>query len=292
MHNVRRVPKEEIQAKRDREKSLIVEYLTLSDSVLARKKAHDWSRDAFDQTQHLLERNPEFYTIWNYRRNILLNGIFPQSTPEEVNKLLADELVMTMAALREHPKVYWIWNHRGWCLENIPDGPEVDGAPSLQWRRTTWKKELAVVEKMLDADARNFHAWNYRRYCLASMPDQRPLATELAYTTRKISASFSNFSAWHQRSKIYSALWNAGELDPVKSREEEFDLVHNALFTDPDDQSAWIYHRWLIGSGENEDQLRHEIAIIEELLVQLSSRVYGIFGILQSTIAEELLSRR
>lgn len=109
-------------------------------------------------------------------------------------------------------------------------------------------------------------AWNYRRYVLASMPDQRPLITELAYTTRKIGASFSNFSAWHQRSKVYSSLWNAGELNPINSREEgmsllclwcsvaltrnkEFDLVHNALFTDPDDQSAWIYHRWLICSG-------------------------------------------
>lgn len=64
------------------------------------------------------------------------------------------------------------------------------------------------------------HAWNYRRYVLASMPDQRPIVTELAYTTRKISASFSNFSAWHQRSKVYSSLWNTGELDPIHSREE------------------------------------------------------------------------
>ena len=62
---------------------------------------------------------------------------------------------MTMAALREHPKVYWIWNHRRWCLENVPDGPVVDGRPSLQWRKANWQKELTVVEKMLDADARN-----------------------------------------------------------------------------------------------------------------------------------------
>jgi hypothetical protein len=68
-------------------------------------------------------------------------------------------------------------------------------------------------------------AWNYRRYVLASMPDQKPIITELAYTTRKISASFSNFSAWHQRSKVYSSLWNTGQLDPLNSREEGMYLL-------------------------------------------------------------------
>lgn len=29
----------------------------------------------------------------------------------------------------------------------------------------------------------------------------------------------------------------------------EFELVKQALYVDPYDQSAWIYHRWLVGGG-------------------------------------------
>lgn len=82
---------------------------------------------------------------------------------------------------------------------------------------------------------------------------------------KKIESNFSNFSAWHQRSKVYTSLWHQGKLDPIKSKEKgerplrlhvrsltllpEFELVRNAMYTDPDDQSIWMYHRWLVGLG-------------------------------------------
>jgi len=196
------------------------------------------------------------------------NGLFPCSSLEEINTVLSTELSLTTAALKAHPKVYWVWNHRQWCLENVPDGPGEEGADLHGWKKANWDRELFVVDKMLDADARNFHAWNYRRYVLAGMPFPRPEASELAYTTRKIEGNFSNFSAWHQRSKIYTALWDNGKLDPIKSRKEEFELVTNAMYTDPNDQSVWMYHRWLIGSGDDREVLEREIAIIKELLAE------------------------
>jgi len=146
--------------------------------------------------------------VWNYRRNICLQGIFPNSSAEAIQELLSEDLVFTLNALKVHPKVYWIWNHRRWCLENVPEGPS--DSDTQGWKKASWDRELAVVEKLLDADPRNFHAWGYRRYVLASMPIPRTEASELEYTTRKIESNFSNFSAWHQRSKVYTSLCESG----------------------------------------------------------------------------------
>lgn len=51
------------------------------------------------------------------------------------------------------------------------------------------------------------HAWDYRRYVLLSSYIDYSPEKELAYTTHKIGSNFSNFSAWHHRSKVYTSLW-------------------------------------------------------------------------------------
>lgn len=42
-----------------------------------KKRAGDYSQDALGKTTAMLDLNPEFYTVWNYRRNILTKGLFP-----------------------------------------------------------------------------------------------------------------------------------------------------------------------------------------------------------------------
>ncbi|WVQ84352.1 hypothetical protein IAT38_006504 [Cryptococcus sp. DSM 104549] len=265
MHGVKRtrITPEAAEAKRIKELSKIEAYLALEQDVLERKQAKDYSLDALQKTNQLLDLNPEFYTIWNYRRSILL-ALFPSLSPEEIVSHLTSDLRLTTAYLMVHPKVYWIWNHRKWCLESVPTGP----GESQTWREEFWKGEMKLIEKMLDADARNFHAWSYRQYVLASLPVQRPVTEELKYTQSKIEANFSNFSAWHYRTKALASIWEetkASEAEIWKAKDKEFELVTQALWTDPGDQSGWLYHRWLVGQEPPLDVLKREVQNIKDL---------------------------
>ncbi|KAJ9127899.1 hypothetical protein QFC24_000184 [Naganishia onofrii] len=273
MHGVKRskLSKEDEDRKKKEDAEQIARYRTMVDDCLNRKDERDYSEDAFHLTNAILDFNPEFYTIWNYRRSIMLEGLFPNATLEERYSRLTSELRLTTSYLKIHPKVYWIWTHRKWCLEHIPEGPgrtssldvppssnvsehreavngvAVDQAenPVIQngsveesisaepartegtqkqgeeeeendiegWKKEAWGRELMLVEKMLETDSRNFHAWDYRRYVLSSLPQTFQPAktpqTEVKYTTKKIESNFSNFSAWHQRTKELTKIWDS-----------------------------------------------------------------------------------
>ena len=75
--------------------------------------------------------------------------------------------------------------------------------------------------------------------------DHNPKITveeEIAFTTEKIRNNFSNYSSWHLRSKLLP------RLTPT-ILEAELDLIQNAAFTDPNDQSVWFYHKWLVNTN-------------------------------------------
>lgn len=95
----------------------------------------------------------------------------------------------------------------------------------MRWKRC-WMQTHAIVRIHFVHGiyfvylSRVVHAWNYRRYVLASMPGKYSDADELKYTTKKIEANFSNFSAWHQRTKVLFSLWESGKLDMSTSKSE------------------------------------------------------------------------
>jgi geranylgeranyl transferase type-2 subunit alpha len=170
------------------------------------------------------------------------------------------------------------------------------------------ENELVLVEKLLNADDRNFHGWGYRQFIARKMG--LPVERELAFTQQKIEQNFSNYSAWHYRTALLPAMYSEQEKElggntdlsaavavavdseekkelnrgedntstaseenkqlnehreveimsiergaptsasaavPAEILDQEFELVKQAFFTEPEDQSGWFYHRWLLG---------------------------------------------
>ncbi|GAA5823785.1 hypothetical protein JCM11251_003293 [Rhodosporidiobolus azoricus] len=280
MHGVKRsrippVPdSEEVERKkRDKELRKIAEYKGIMDTLQAKAAAKEYTQETLDLTTRILSLNPEFQTGWGIRRRVLLNGLLKDVNHESKQRILESDLQLCNASLKLNPKNYSVWEHRKWVLETMPDAD--------------WAMEMKMVELYLEKDGRNFHSWDYRRYLISSIlalssapPDPtfqrtKPLPhptteSELAFTTRKISANFSNFSAWHYRTKMLAKLWTEKGWGPeaaerLKRVDEEFDTVKQAIWSDPNDQSAWLYHRWLVGDGTT-PIVRREIEGIEELL--------------------------
>ncbi|XP_075920584.1 geranylgeranyl transferase type-2 subunit alpha isoform X2 [Petromyzon marinus] len=78
---------------------------------------------------------------------------------------------------------------------------------------------------------------------------------ELAFTHGLLSSNFSNFSSWHYRAQQLALAGPRPARPPADALPAEFELVKNAIFTDPDDQSAWLYHRWLLGRAEQAESV-------------------------------------
>ncbi len=106
------------------------------------------------------------------------------------------------------------------------------------------ERELNLCAKLLEHDERNFHCWRYRRF-VARRAGVSP-AAELRFTQACVDKNFSNYSAWHQRAWLLPQLLADATAALGDFLPPELEMLHQAVFTEPDDQSAWFYHRWLI----------------------------------------------
>eukprot|EP00250_Pteridium_aquilinum_P015366 c22544_g1_i1 orf=223-2334(-) len=232
MHGRPRATQGPDPARQKHEEAKTASFQSLLQEVLHNHRQRNFSKEALLQNAKLLETNPEVYTAWNYRK-LAVTYLLESQHDESARKSLLDvELHVIERALMRNFKSYGAWHHRKWVLHF--------GLSSLD-------HEYRLLDKLLNSDARNFHGWDYRRF-LARVKKATE-EQELQYTIKKIDENFSNYSAWHYRSVLLSKQL----LDKVIVKDnwlevltEEYELVKQAFFTEPEDQSGWFYLMWLL----------------------------------------------
>ncbi|KAI4278748.1 MAG: hypothetical protein LQ337_000792 [Flavoplaca oasis] len=234
--------------------------------------------DVLGMTTQLLEMNPEYFTIWNYRR-LLLRSFFGKTSPstpgveadstkyDVIQRYITEDLGFLLPLLRKFPKCYWIWNYRFWLLAQatrlLPS--------SIVYQM--WQKELSLVGKMLTLDSRNFHGWGYRRQVVSALEElsvamgsmtNSMTEDEFAYTTKMI---------------------------------EKLELVQRALWADPDskDQSLWFYHQYLISNFKPSPTGNESVMLDlsnEDKLVYLKTQVEDLLEMLQGAETSKWIYQR
>ncbi|QDS73924.1 hypothetical protein FKW77_007715 [Venturia effusa] len=278
-HGVPRVARE---GDRELEAENIRKYRSLLDLISAKIEQKEFTYEVLSLTSELLKKNPEYYTIWNHRRRILLyqftktlddkignaDSVSPGSN---IANLISNDLRFIVPLLIQYPKCYWIWNYRLWLLDQAKTHLEQNVVQKL------WQDELDLVGKMLTRDERNFHGWGYRRHVVSQLeklipPHQASLVEqEFAYTSKMIKAKLQNFSALHYRSKLIPRLLDERKADGKARRamlEAELDSMQDALI-DPFNQSAWFYHQYLMSTLDpecpNEDRIVLDLTLSDRL---------------------------
>ncbi|PWY87670.1 geranylgeranyl transferase type II alpha subunit [Aspergillus heteromorphus CBS 117.55] len=284
---------EKTEEVRQQELHKIEKYRELDQSVRDKVAAQQYTPETLQKITELLTSNPEYYTVWNYRRQVLRSEFSraasagsEEATGGQIATLIKDDLMFLIPLLRSFPKCYWIWNYRTWLLD------EAKRLLPVPTARKFWQEELALVGKMLSLDSRNFHGWGYRLFVVETLRELRSeeleekdmTRTEFEYAKKMIGANLSNFSAWHYRTKLIQRLLrenSASDEERRKMLDDELDLIHRAL-CDPYDQSLWFYHQNLmctfdpsvagqtlapnLSDSERLDYLRREIEEIQEML--------------------------
>ena len=232
---------EEIEALNHKTES----YNKLSNVLIDLKKSLKHDINSLNLIDRLIVLNPDFYSLWNFRREIILN-IYPTINEDIASK----ELFISSEGIKKNPKSYCAWHHRLW----------VASVYSINF-----KEEIGLCDLFLNLDQRNFHCWNYRRAIVKL--GNLSIDDELNFSIKKIEENFSNYSALHHRS-VY--LKDSVE-DVFDLLDTELEIIHNAIFTEPDDQSPWWYYQFLMNKaseGSQTDELKkrkYENLLLSEL---------------------------
>ncbi|KAI1722715.1 protein prenyltransferase alpha subunit repeat domain-containing protein [Ditylenchus destructor] len=248
MHNVKKTPATDVydaiaEKKREEKKKI---YLELSDKIFSKREKNELDDELLELTGEALKKNPDIYTFWNIRRQVVILKLSQKAEPEQdtseekpdesLTKLFNDELDVTKEALFKNPKSYGAWHHRFWICKNHP--------------KPDYKKELELCEKALSIDGRNFHTWDHRRSIakLANLSDE----DELKFSDTMIARNPSNYSAWHYRGVLLPRInpdttgeGNQKMLINEECLQDEFEKTEQVCAMNSEDQTAWTYCRWL-----------------------------------------------
>ncbi|KAL3233591.1 Protein farnesyltransferase/geranylgeranyltransferase type-1 subunit alpha [Nakaseomyces bracarensis] len=192
---------------------------------------NELSERALLLTAKVINLAPAFYTVWNYRYNIIKSRISGGEGEGDGDGKLGDDAALLDKELDwldevtlGNPKNYQIWSYRQALLKLHP-------APSF-------KREMPIIQLMIDEDTKNYHVWSYRKWCVLFFRD---FNHEIAFTDLMIRRDIYNNSAWTHRMFV----WQHTTPSSTQIISEIDNYLRTKIELAPQNISCWTYLRGL-----------------------------------------------
>ncbi|KAK5671614.1 hypothetical protein BDV3_001033 [Batrachochytrium dendrobatidis] len=191
----------------------------------AQSDLNAWTVTIANTSQALVLVNPECYTAWNARKNLISLG--------QIDAM--DEFHFTSLLLSKHPKSSTIWVHRYWIRSQLKESCIAD----------LRMLDISICEKSADSYKRNYPAWTYRMKTF-NLSSKDNILQELDLSRSWCKAHVSDHSGWNYRQWLILGLTgldtNRDCISKVLAR--EMDLLHQLIFLCSGHESLWYHLRF------------------------------------------------
>lgn len=134
-----RTTEQEAERKRKEQAIKLKIYQGAMAKIVTKRANNQYDDEIMELTGNVLARNPDINTLWNIRREYLLQ--LKSDKPDVAQERFTKELQLTEMCIQINPKSYNAWHQRCWTLENMDD--------------PNWDNELKLCSKFLSLDERN-----------------------------------------------------------------------------------------------------------------------------------------
>lgn len=180
-------------------------------------------RHKMENLNHLLVGvlliNPDVYTFWNMKRELIEQDVLNVFT----------ELAFTKLVLSYKSKSNETFAYRRWLLSRILSKLDFDNARMLENILIT---ELEITEIAAEKAQNNYHAWNHRMWSFDIIRNkcdliQEFINNELQFSTTWMFSHVSEYSSYHYRSFLYKCVLDNGACR--NSFDKYYNYVKNIL---------------------------------------------------------------
>jgi geranylgeranyl transferase type-2 subunit alpha len=209
-----------------------------------------------------IKRNPKSYPAWHHRRWLVERfrggrGAGPEGAGAPPPALIAldGELALCAELLAKDERNFHCWNYRRWVAGLGGGAGEAGEAPGAA--APAEARELAFTDEKIGLNFSNYSAW-HARACLLQRQREASQDPRLVAAAAAAGACCARAGsgllctlllppappAPHRQ--LLSTRDPAPRTLPLAPSPAELALARKAVFTEPDDQSAWFYRRWVV----------------------------------------------